>query len=1195
MAIPEGVETVTITSGEPLTLPDGTLMRGHIRFIAPDLNLIDDEDYIFGGEAPAELCHGNFSITLVPPDATGITPTGWTYVAIGEFSNAPGWTRYVDITKDDPEVFLDDVIVLTPGDITFPDTTFVRLAGSTMTGPLILSEDPDEDLQAATKQYVDGLVVDTSSFVQKSGSTMTGPLVLPGNPTLPLQSAPKQYVDQAEADAVEAAVTAAAAESVSLSGDTMTGPLTLSGAPANGLHAATKDYADAGDDARVAVAGDTMTGPLVLSGAPSQDLHASTKKYVDDEIASSESGASDAFVAKSGSTMTGPLTLSGAPTESLHASTKSYTDTTAQEAEDAAVAAAAAESVSKSGDTMTGALVLPAVSPATDNEAARKKYVDDTAAAAQAAAEATSAAESVSLDGDTMTGPLILDADPTVALGAATKQTVDAVQSDVDTVAGDLDTLEGAVVRLTGDQTVAGVKTFSSIPVGPASDPTTGNQLTRKTYVDTLDGANMKLTGAQTVAGIKTFSSIPVGPASDPTTANQLSRKSYVDAGDAANSSAIGDVAADVATLDGEVVKLTGDQSVGGIKTFTSIPVGPALDPTTDDQLARKAYVDSSIPDTSDFVDKTTDQTIAGIKTFSSIPVLPASDPSTGNQSTRKAYVDAGDAAVAGTVTALDGAVVKLTGAQTVGGIKTFSSIPVLPASDPTTANQSTRKSYVDAGDTAVQAGVDDVAADLATLDGEVVKLTGAQTIAGVKTFSSTPVGPAADPIDDDDLTRKLYVDTADAANAGDITDLGTELATLDGEVVKITGDQTIAGVKTFTSPQQLESAVDAVATASLIGADVFDSYQRSHRGREGWGSGAATRDTFLERTAVGVLLATSQIRVSGAAPANAADLSRKDYVDGLDGANVKLTGAQTVAGIKTFSSIPLGPASDPTTANQLTRKSYTDAGDATVAGTVTSLAGTVTALDGAVVKLTGDQSVDGIKTFTSIPLLPASDPTTDNQSTRKIYVDTLDGANVKLTGAQTVAGIKTFSSIPLGPASDPTTANQLTRKSYVDTLDGANVKLTGAQNVAGIKTFTNGVVLSAGIGSVRSAIKAAATSRNTTITPAADADLAVAVEANSRYEVTAIVGWTNGGGGMRFDFTGPTSATMMWVDNDGSVASVIGTDLTFSVTVGTTLKGTLVVVGTAGTLTLRWAQNTSNAADTTLLAGSALHAQRVA
>lgn len=41
-------------------------------------------------------------------------------------------------------------------------------------------------------------------------------------------------------------------------------------------------------------------------------------------------------------------------------------------------------------------------------------------------------------------------------------------------------------------------------------------------------------------------------------------------------------------------VLLTGDQTVAGVKTFTSIPVGPAADPTTDNQFARKSYVDNS-------------------------------------------------------------------------------------------------------------------------------------------------------------------------------------------------------------------------------------------------------------------------------------------------------------------------------------------------------------------------------------------------------------------------------------------------------------------------------------------------------------------------------------------------------------------------------------------------------------------------
>jgi len=54
----------------------------------------------------------------------------------------------------------------------------------------------------------------------------------------------------------------------------------------------------------------------------------------------------------------------------------------------------------------------------------------------------------------------------------------------------------------------------------------------------------------------------------------------------------------------------------------------------------------------------------------------------------------------------------------------------------------------------------------------------------------------------------------------------------------------------------------------------------------------------------------------------------------------------------------------------------------------LSALASDISALDGAAVKKTGDQSVAGVKTFTSIPVLPASNPTTDNQAVRKAYVD---------------------------------------------------------------------------------------------------------------------------------------------------------------------------------------------------------------
>jgi hypothetical protein len=69
-------------------------------------------------------------------------------------------------------------------------------------------------------------------------------------------------------------------------------------------------------------------------------------------------------------------------------------------------------------------------------------------------------------------------------------------------------------------------------------------------------------------------------------------------------------------------------------------------------------------------------------------------------------------------------------------------------------------------------------------------------------------------------------------------------------------------------------------------------------------------------------------------------------------------------------------------------------------------------------VKLMGNQSIDGVKTFTSLPLLPASNPTTDNEAVRKAYADTkvaytdtrfkvgTFSYNVATTGTQAINGV---------------------------------------------------------------------------------------------------------------------------------------------------------------------------------------------
>ena len=128
---------------------------------------------------------------------------------------------------------------------------YLPLAGGTMTGYIVLHNNPAAAMHPATKGYVDSL---SSGAVQKSGDAMTGLLTLSGNPATSMQATPKQYVDAFIADCVKKA------------GDTMTGLLTLSADPTAAMHAATKQYVDSKvtSGSFLPLAGGTMTGSIYL-------------------------------------------------------------------------------------------------------------------------------------------------------------------------------------------------------------------------------------------------------------------------------------------------------------------------------------------------------------------------------------------------------------------------------------------------------------------------------------------------------------------------------------------------------------------------------------------------------------------------------------------------------------------------------------------------------------------------------------------------------------------------------------------------------------------------------------------------------------------------------------------------------------------------------------------------------------------
>jgi hypothetical protein len=285
-------------------------------------------------------------------------------------------------------------------------------AGGTMTGLLVLSDDPVADLGAVTKQYVDAiedtLTTSINGKLSTSGGTLTGFLTLDEDPTSDLHAATKQYVDDA------------AGAKVDLAGDTLTGFLILHADPSSEMHAVTKQYVDSGSWATVVGGSASYAGKGVRTNAAGfidssllpitgsyqgavdvTDTYALPGGYnVGDYFAVSISGTIDASwnsyitgspstaasgqfliynsagdfdlvgddvsstaingkLDKTGGTMSGFIVLHADPDSAMKAATKQYVDTM----------------LPKAGGTMTGALTLSGA-PSSGNHAATKTYVD---------------------------------------------------------------------------------------------------------------------------------------------------------------------------------------------------------------------------------------------------------------------------------------------------------------------------------------------------------------------------------------------------------------------------------------------------------------------------------------------------------------------------------------------------------------------------------------------------------------------------------------------------------------------------------------------------------------------------------------------------------------------------------------------------------------------------------------------------
>ncbi|MEU2484088.1 hypothetical protein ABZ593_05670 [Streptomyces sp. NPDC012617] len=115
MALPEGIETVTITGRR--THPDGTAMRGSIRLVPTAGRFVHAEtglDVQGAAEEPYDLATGDYSITVVASDADGINPSGGTYQLTLTAYDAKSVTHTVLLPKAVPVVKAADLLPVEP-------------------------------------------------------------------------------------------------------------------------------------------------------------------------------------------------------------------------------------------------------------------------------------------------------------------------------------------------------------------------------------------------------------------------------------------------------------------------------------------------------------------------------------------------------------------------------------------------------------------------------------------------------------------------------------------------------------------------------------------------------------------------------------------------------------------------------------------------------------------------------------------------------------------------------------------------------------------------------------------------------------------------------------------------------------------------------------------------------------------------
>ena len=626
------------------------------------------------------------------------------------------------------------------------------------------------------------------------------------------------------------------------------------------------------------------------------------------------------------------------------------------------------------------------------------------------------------------TGNLILSKDLIVSgnLAVSGNFTLGDSTTDKITTRGDLyvedDAFFGDAVHITGDLTVDGTAS--------AATPTQNGHLTRKDYVDSADSTlttNLTTTGSllhrdvhaisgdldTTIANLATTGLLlhrdvhAISGDLDTTTANLaatgllLHRDVHAISGDldttTANLATTGLLLhRDVHAISGDVLFLTGSQTVQGDKTFSdnvTILGGLAVsgdftlgDSTTDRITTRgDLYVD----DDAFFGD---DVTVTG--DLNTRNIYPSSNGThdIGSPSLKYDNLYAKTAHFDGNTVNLgtDGASITTSARGDVNLIGEDGSIA-----------EGLKESPEIKGDLFIASGVY-ITGD--TRIGGNLKVTGDLAVTGDLTISgSTSVSgtvQAFNPTQNNHLTTKSYVDSADSTLTTNLTTTGS---LLHRDVHAISGD--------------LDTTITNLATTGLL----------LHRDVHAISGDLDT--TIANLATTGLVLHRDVHAISGDLDTTTANLATTGLllhrdVHAISGDVLFLTGSQTVQGDKTFSDNVtilggLAVSGDFTLGDSTTDK-ITTRGDLYVEDD---------AFFADAVHITGDLTVDGTAS--------AATPTQNKHLTRKDYVDSADST---LTTNLVTSGT--------------------TLQTEIRTLSGQAVFNTGDQSIAGVKQFANDVTI---------------------------------------------------------------------------------------------------------------------------------------